>query len=32
MAYLHILRLYDNIDKFIIVTSNITHSGLSKVI
>ena len=32
MAYIHIWRLYDYIDKFIIVISNITHSGLSKPI
>jgi len=32
MAYIHIWRLYDYIDRFIIVTSNITHSGLPKVI
>ena len=30
MAYIHIWRLYDFVDKFIIVTSNITHSGLPK--
>ena len=29
-AYIHIWRLYDYIDKFIIVTSNMTYSGLSK--
>ena len=27
MAYIHIWRLYDYVDKFIFVTSNITHSG-----
>ena len=27
MVYIHIWRLYDYVDKFIIVTSNITHSG-----
>ena len=32
MAYIHIWRLYDFVDKFIIVTSNITHSGLPKII
>ena len=30
MAYIHIWRLYDYIDKFIFVVSNITHSGLPK--
>jgi len=30
MAYIHIWRLYDYVDKFIIVTSNKTYSGLSK--
>jgi hypothetical protein len=30
MAYIHIWRLYNYIDKFIIVISNITHSTLSK--
>jgi beta-1,4-mannosyl-glycoprotein beta-1,4-N-acetylglucosaminyltransferase len=29
-AYIHIWRLYNYIDKFIIVISNITHSNLSK--
>ena len=32
MAYIPIWRLYDYKDKFIIVTSNITYSGLSKLI
>ena len=27
MAYIHIWRLYDYVDKFIIVTSNITYTG-----
>ena len=30
IAYVHVWRLYDFIDKFIFVTSNITYSGLSK--
>ena len=30
LAYVHIWRLYDYIDRFIIVTSNKTFSGLSK--
>ena len=30
MAYIQIWRLYDYVDKFIIVTSNITHSGSAK--
>ena len=30
MAYIHIWRLYNYIDKFIIVISNITHSNLPK--
>ena len=30
MAYIQIWRLYNYIDKFIIVTSNITHSGKAK--
>ena len=30
MIYIHIWRLYDYIDKFIILTSNISHSGLPK--
>ena len=29
-AYIHIWRLYNYIDKFIIVTSNMTYSGLKK--
>ena len=32
MIYIHIWRLYDYIDKFIIVTSNISHSGHQKKI
>ena len=30
MIYIHIWRLYDYIDKFIVVTSNISHSGQPK--
>ena len=30
MIYIHIWRLYDYIDKFIVVSSNISHSGISK--
>ena len=30
MAYVHIWRLYDYVDKFIIVTSNKTYSGRPK--
>ena len=30
MAYIHIWRLYNYVDKFIILISNITHSGLPK--
>lgn len=32
MAYIHIWRLYNYIDKFIIVISNITHSNISKIV
>ena len=32
MAYIHIWRLYNYIDNFIIVTSNITHSNISKIV
>ena len=30
ILYIHLWRLYDYVDKFIIVISNITHSGLPK--
>lgn len=30
MAYIHIWRLYDYIDKFIIIISNMTYSGIPK--
>ena len=32
MAYIHIWRLYNYIDKFIIVASNITHSNIPKIV
>jgi len=30
MAYIHLWRLYDYIDRFVIITSNITYTGLPK--
>ena len=30
MAYIHLWRLYDYVDRFIIIVSNITHSGSPK--
>ena len=30
MAYIHLWRLYDYIDRFVIVTSNLTYTGLFK--
>ena len=30
MAYIHIWRLFEYVDKFIIIVSNITYSGVPK--